>query len=130
MSAQKRSWRPVPPTHVLRPQVPESLRDEISAQAAEVVADLKKRFCKQPKHAKFNWPTDLFARWHRNALYFVAVMCTPHGRPPTFEIRVARMEHCGGGKFDVAVPMRRGWNTFKRKLSPSDCLMEIGRIRF
>jgi hypothetical protein len=105
------------------------LRAEISAQASRVVANLKKRLRKKPSVAEFNWPEDVFARWHREALYIVAVMRTPHGRPPTFETHVARMEHCGGGLFDLAVPMRRGWNMIGRALTVQVCLREIGKLK-
>jgi hypothetical protein len=106
--------------------VPAELRLSIDEQAAVVVADLKLRLCSGPKNRTFNWCIDIFVRWHREALYFVAVMQTPHGRPPTFEAHVARMEHAGRGEFNVAVPMRRGWNTIKMGLSPEECLKQIG----
>jgi hypothetical protein len=67
----------------------------------------------------------LFTRWHRDALYFVFVMRTPHGAPPTFETHAARMEHAGNGKFNLAFPMRRGWSTFKRELTVEECVKEI-----
>ena len=35
------------------------------------------------------------------------------------------MEHAGDGKFNLAVPMRRGWNTIKRDSLPEECLKEI-----
>ena len=127
---RNRTWQPSLPKPTPKPHVPAELRAEVAAQAIRVVADLKRRHCKKPRVAEFNWPEDVFARWHREALYFVAVMRTPHGRPPTFETHVARMVHSGGGKFDVAVPMRRGWNTIGRRLSPRECLEEIGKIRF
>lgn len=38
------------------------------------------------------------------------------------------MEHAGGGKFNLAVPMRRGWNTFKKELTVEECLEEIPQI--
>lgn len=123
------SWRQSAPKRNPRPQVPNGLKDEISAQAAQVAADLKRHCRKKSKNSEFNWLVDMFARWHRDALYFVAVIRTSHGRPPTFESHVARMEHCGDGKFDLALPIRRGWNTISRNLAPSDCLQEISKLR-
>jgi hypothetical protein len=67
----------------------------------------------------------LFTRWHRDALYFVFVMRTPHGAPPTFETHAARMEHAGNGSFNLALPMRRGWSMFMRELTVEECLKEI-----
>jgi hypothetical protein len=34
------------------------------------------------------------------------------------------MEHAGEGKFNLAVPMRRGWNTIKRAALPKECLKD------
>jgi len=104
------------------------VRKAVDAQAALVVATLKKRCCRKPKHPKFNWCDDIFTRWHSDAMYFVVVMRTPHGPPPTFETHAARMEHAGDGKFSLAVPMRRGWNTVKRAASPAECLNEIAEL--
>jgi hypothetical protein len=105
--------------------VADAVREAIDAQVAPVVAKLKKSYCKTPKDPQFNWPGDFFTRWHRDALYFVILMRTPHGRPPSFETHAARMQHVGDGKFDLAVPMRRGWNAFKKNASPEECLKEV-----
>ena len=110
----------------MKPQADEELRASILAQAEIVVTTFKKRYCKKPNDPQSNWPDDFFTRWSRDALYFVVVMRTPHGRPPTFETHAARMEHAGDGKFNLAVPMRRGWNTIKKNATPDECLKEIG----
>jgi hypothetical protein len=119
------SWQPTKPRSPPKPKVADEVREAIDAQVASVVAKLKQRFCKKPKNPQLNWPDDLFTRWHRDALYFVLVMRTPHGRPPTFETHAARMEHAGNGKFNLAVPMRRGWNTVERNASPEECLEAV-----
>lgn len=93
--------------------------------AAKVVSQLKRR-CKKPKNSNFNWPEDVFVRWHREALYFVAVIRTPHDRPPTFETHVGRLEHVGNGKFNFAVPARRGWITVIENESDENCLGQAG----
>lgn len=124
----KRTWLPKKPKPPPKPKVPDDVRAAIDAQATLVIEKLKRLYCKKPKHPKFNWPDDFFARWHCNALYLVVVMRTPHGRPPTFETHAARMEHAGDGKFNLAVPMRRGWNTFKRDAPPEECLEEISEV--
>jgi hypothetical protein len=123
-----RTWQRAKPKSPPKPKVAGDVRDAIDAQVAPLVAALKKRCCTKPKHPTFNWPDDLFTRWHRNALYFVLVMRTPHGRPPTFETHAARMEYAGDGKFNLAVPMRRGWNTVKRNASPEECLEAVGDL--
>ena len=121
----KRTWLPAKPKPLPKPKLEEDLRAEIDSQIAPVVAILKKRHCKRSEYKTLNWPDDLFTRWHRNALYFVVVMRTPHGRPETFETHAAKLEYGGEGKFNLAVPMRRGWNTFLREASLEKCLKEI-----
>ena len=122
---RQRTWLPNKPRPPARPKVLDAVREAVDAQAAITVAALKKRFRKKTRNPRFNWPDDLFTRWHRDALYFVVVMRTPSGRPPTLETHVARMEHVGHGKFNLAVPMRRGWNTVQRDATPEQCLRVI-----
>ena len=121
----KRTWQLSKPKPLPKPKVPDDLRAEIDSQFAPIVAILKKKHCKRSKFTTLNWPDDLFTRWHRNALYFVVVMRTPHGRPETFETHAAKMDYAGDDKFNLAVPMRRGWNTFLRDASLEECLEEI-----
>jgi hypothetical protein len=35
------------------------------------------------------------------------------------------MEYAGDGRFNLALPMRRGWNTIKKDAEPAQCLKEI-----
>ena len=88
------------------------------------MVELKKRFPKR-KDRLFNWPIDIFVRWHQNSLYFVLVLKTPHGRPPTFESKIARMTPTSSGKFELAFLMRRGWNTFLKQASFEACLKAV-----
>jgi hypothetical protein len=125
---RNRTWVSVNPKPSPKPHVPDDVRESVNVQAALVVAKLKKRCCKKPKNPQFNWCDDIFTRWRRDALYFVVVMRTPHGRPPTFETHAARMEHADHGKFNLAVPMRRGWNTVKQGASPEECLGGIAEL--
>lgn len=120
-----RTWVRAKPKPPPKPKLGGDLREVIDAQAIPLVAAIKKRICKKPKNPVFNWPEDFFTRWHRDTLYFVVVMRTPHGEPPTFKTHSARMEHAGDGKFNLAVPMRRGWNTVLHDASPKKCLKEV-----
>ena len=128
MARREHTWLPAKPKSPPRPKMTDDVRTAVDAQAAPVVARLKRRICSKPKKGPLNWPDDVLVRWHRDSLYFVVVMRTPHGRPPTFETHTARMEHIGDGKFNLAVPMRRGWNTIKKDASPEQCLKEISEF--
>ncbi len=120
---QRKTTKPPP-----KPHVPDDVRASVDAQAALVITKLKKQCCKKPKNPQFNWCDDIFTRWRRDALYFVTVMRTPDGRPATFETHAARMEFAGEGLFNLAVPMRRGWNTVKSKASPEECLTAVTEL--
>ena len=125
----KRTWQRKPPKKATTtPKVSDEIKATILADASSVVASLKKRFCKKPAKSIFNWPEDIFVRWHRDCLYFVVIMRTPHGIPPTFESHIARLEHAGNGKFNVAVPMRRGWMTTHCDLSAENCFETVPEI--
>lgn len=121
------TWQLAKPKPPPKPKAADDVRDAVDLLAAPVVAEMKKARCITPKNPEFNWPDDFFTRWNRSSLYFVVVMRTPHGQPPTFEVHAARMEYAGDGKFNLAVPMRRGWNTFKRNATPEACLKEISK---
>ena len=125
MAKRTRVWQLARPKPPRKPPVPDELRGKVEARAVEVAADLKARLRKPPAKRQWNWAEDVFVRWHREALYFVVVMRTPHGFPETFETHAARMEHAGAGKFDMAIPMRRGWNTLVRKTTPDECFEKV-----
>lgn len=55
----------------------------------------------------------------------MVVLKTPHGQPPEFEYEAARITPTSTGKFELAFPMRRGWNTFLKQASLEKCLKEI-----
>ena len=123
----RKKWCPIPPRPAFRPKLTPEDRAAVDALAAPVVARLNRR-CKPPKGTPlFNYAESVLIRWHREALFLVLIMRTPHGRPATFESRAARMEHTGAEKFNLAIPMRRGWNTVLRDATPEECLAEISR---
>jgi len=64
---RNRVWQRTPPKPAPKPKVADDLKASILVDVAPIVADLKKRFCKSPKNPQFNWPDDLFVRWHRDA---------------------------------------------------------------
>jgi hypothetical protein len=119
-----RSWVPAKAKPPQKQKVPDDVRELIDARTVQLVTWLK-RLCKRPDSPRLNWPDDIHTRWHRDALYVVVVMRTPHVRPPIFQFHAARMEHAGDGRFNVAVPIRRGWKTILRNSAPIECLKEL-----
>lgn len=80
---RKRTWLPAKTKRQSKPKLTDDVRQVVEAQLPPIIAKLKQRHCQRPKYPQFNWPDDVFARWHRDALYFVVVMRTPHGGPAT-----------------------------------------------
>lgn len=117
-------WAPAKPRRTLPPKLADEAREKLEARISPLLADLKKKFPKK-KDRLFNWPIDIFVRWHKNSLYLVLVLKTPHGKPPTFETKIARITPTSTGKFELAFPMRRGWNTFLKQASLEACLKEL-----
>lgn len=125
---REKTWSIPTPKTPPRPKMKDDLRRQIANQVAPIVADLKRRYCKKSKSPQFNWPHDVFTRWRRDALYFVVIMRTGHDAPSEFETHAARMQHVGDDKFELAVPMRRGWMTILEKATVEDCLKEFGLL--
>ncbi len=120
-----RTWQPPRPKPQLPPRVKADVRADVDTQIAPIITRLKRRICRKPKQSTFNWPDDLLTRWHRDALYVVVVMRTPHGLPPTFETRLARLKRLRNGRFDLAVPVRKGWSTIVANDTLNNCLLNL-----
>jgi hypothetical protein len=80
-----------------------SLKAEVETKAKELIDKVLK-----PKHvlppaddARFNYITDIGAKWHRNYFYFFAIYAVPGPNAlfPSFESKFARIEPLGNGKF-------------------------------
>lgn len=118
------TWAPAKPRRPVPPRLSDEARENLVAKIAPVLAALKKRFPKK-KDRIYNWPIDIFVRWHHDSLYFVGFMKTPHGQPPEFEYKAARFTPTSTGRFELAFPMRRGWNTFLKQASFEACLKGV-----
>ena len=70
----KRTWLPAKPKRQPKPKLTDAVRRAVDAQLPPIIAQLKQQICKKPKNPQFNSPEDVFARWHRDALYFVVVL--------------------------------------------------------
>lgn len=83
--------------------VPDSIKVELITKATDLIENVLK-----PKHVlppqpdeRFNYITDIGAKWYRNYFYFIATYACPgpSALSPTFESKFARMEYIGNGKF-------------------------------
>jgi hypothetical protein len=120
----------VRPTRPKKSAIPDSLKAQVSAKANELVElVLRPRFIQPPpKKPRFNYITDVAAKWHGSSLYFVSTYACPGPTAisPTFEAKFARMEFVGGGMFSLSFMRHTGkWVVLHERLSLGECLDSI-----
>ena len=132
MMAMKRgcSWGYAPDRRI-KPKVPDDLKKEVQTKADDLVANvLTPKYIKPPpKKPRWNYPIELWTKWHRSFFYFGSTWASPGPNriAPTFENRYARMEYVGDGKFNLAYFRHTGeWWTTHKGLTLGKCLKLIG----
>jgi hypothetical protein len=105
-------------------------RVQVEQKARELIDKVLK-----PKHIQpppedpgFNYVIDLGTKWHGRYFYFVAAYaCTgPNAISPTFETNFARLEHVGGGRFNLSYMRHTGkWHELFDGLTLDECLNSI-----
>ena len=119
------------PSKTHKPKVPDDLKKEVQAKANDLVEKLlKPRYIKPPpKKPDFNYPIDIWTKWHGNFFYFGSTWASPGPNriAPTFEVRFARLEHVGNRRFNLAYFRHtEEWQTVFAELTLDDCLKIIG----
>lgn len=109
--ATKKRWIYVPPKPP-KPKVPDYLKSDVKARADEFVESfLRPNFIKElPKDYQWNYPVDVFTKWHQRYSYFCSTWRSPgpDAISEFFEIRFARLEYAGNEKFNVAYMRHTG----------------------
>ena len=121
----RKTWLPTPRRPAARPPVSDEVRAAVDAEMSTVLVELRERLLRPRERLRVNQPVDVSAHWYRQALYLAVTYKTLYGRPETFDVKIARMEHVGEGKFQIGLPMRRGWNVHKDKLTPQECMQRV-----
>ena len=123
-----RQWvyvSPKPP----KPQVPDDLKAEVTAQANGLLAELNPLYIKPPPpDSQWNYVVDLSVKWVRSSCYFCAKYACPgpHALSPFFETRFARMEYVGQHRFNLAFMRYTGqWIELEQGLTLNACLEAI-----
>jgi hypothetical protein len=126
---KKRKMWVYSPGKAARSTVPEEVKAQVEAKARELVeAVLKPQHVKPPKDGRFNYLIDISTRWHRSYFYFVSTYAStgPNALSPTFEAKFARLEHVGGGRFNLAYMRHTGqWWPVGTGLPLDRCLTAI-----
>jgi hypothetical protein len=129
MPKRRKVWMYCPPK-APKPEVPDSVKAEVSAKAQELVDEhLKIKYLEPPpEKSNCNYLKDLSTKWFRSYFYFCATYFSPFpdAISPTFEIRFARMEYVGDGKFDLAYMRHTGqWWPIHFRLTIDECFKAI-----
>ena len=125
-----RQWTRAP-SKTDKPKVPDELKKEVQAKADCLVEKvLKLKYIKPPpKKPQWNYPIELWTKWHGCFFYFGSTWASPGPNQiaPSFENRFARLEYIGGRRFNLAYFRHTGeWWTIHKGLSLSKCLKLIG----
>jgi len=119
------------PNKNLKPKVPDDIKAELESEAKKLIDKvlIPKYIKPPPKKPKWNYPIELWTKWHQSFFYFTSTWASPGPNriAPTFENRFARMEYVGKRRFDLAYFRHTGeWWTIHKGLTISQCLMLIG----
>ena len=88
------------------PKFPMTLKKEVQTKADDLVEKvLAPKYIKPPpKKPRWNYPIELWTKWHRSFFYFGSTWASPGPNriAPTFEARFARLEYVGDRRFNFA----------------------------
>ncbi|MDB5337611.1 MAG: hypothetical protein JWN70_3230 [Planctomycetaceae bacterium] len=129
MGKQQKAWiaRPVKSSH---PSMLDSIKMELETKATDLIQNVlkPKHVLPPPEDMQFNYLIDIGMKWYRNYFYFTSTYACPDANAlsPTFELRFARMEHIGDGKFNLAFMRHTDeWFVLYDGLSVDECLSTI-----
>jgi hypothetical protein len=114
-----------------KPRVPDAIKVELESKAKELINKvLTPKYIKPPpKKPVFNYPIDLWTKWHRSFFYFTSTWISPepHRIAPTFECPFARMEYIGDQHFNLAYfrHTEKWWDIYT-ELTIDQCVELIG----
>ncbi|MGA2063263.1 MAG: hypothetical protein ABSG67_22560 [Thermoguttaceae bacterium] len=124
-----RQWT-LAPSKRYKPKVPEDIKVELNAKAKELIEKVltPKYINSPPKKPRWNYPIELWTKWHQSFFYFGSTWASPGPNriAPTFEVRFARLEYVRDRKFNLAY-MRHSeeWWTIYKGLTLDKCLEYI-----
>jgi len=129
MVTKRKTWG-YSPSKPAMPEVPEAIKVELEAKAAELVESVLKpgHIKPPPEDSSWNYIVDIYSKWYRSYFYFCAKYACPgpNAISPFFEAKFARMEYTGEGRFSLSY-MRHTekWWELYTGLSIDECLAEI-----
>ena len=127
---QPKQWVWSPSSRASHSPPDAATRVQVEQKARELIEKvLKPKHIQQPPaDPEFNYVIDLGTKWHGRHFYFVATYACPgpNAISPTFETNFARLEHVGGGRFDLSYMRHTGkWHELFAGLTLDECLNSI-----
>ena len=93
-------------------RIPDSVKNEITARADEIVETVFKPGYLKPPPGKprFNYIVDIYTKWRKNCLYFRARYACPGSNAisPFFEDSFTRLAYMANGHFNLAYMRHTG----------------------
>jgi hypothetical protein len=107
-----------------------ALKQEVNEKAGDLIEDvLKPKHIKPPPRGRqLNYLVDITTKWLGSKCYFISIYRSagPHTVLPTFEMKFARMEYVGNGKFALSFQWHTGeWIELYDALSLDEFLKAI-----
>ena len=129
MAKSRKMWVFSPPKQA-KPKPPNAVKTTVSAEANELIDTvLKPTHVKPPTgDERFNYIIDIYSKWYRNYFYFCSKYACPgpNAISPYFEVKFARLEYVGTGRFSLAYMRHTGkWSEIYTELSLDECLAAI-----
>jgi hypothetical protein len=125
-----KTWMlPSPSQRTAKAALPDKIKADVDAKATTLVEKLRPKYVQPPpKKPRFNYIIDVWTKWLGSTLYFGTTYACPfpNAISPSFELKFARMEHLGGGRFALSY-MRHTEKWFKLfpSLTADECLEAI-----
>lgn len=125
MAKPRKMWM-IRPAKQDKPTVTASIKAQVEAKAKDLIEIVLKPKHVQPpqENERFNY----IIEWYRNYFYFfVTYACPgPNALSPTFEVKFARMEVVGNGKFALSFMRHTGqWVGLYDALAVDECMKAI-----
>src|SRR4051795_1710515 len=130
MARKRNAWE-ITPAKGRKTPLPDSLKAEVEAKAADLIENVlkPKHVLPPPKDGQFNYLIDIGSKWYRHSFYFFSTYACPgpNALSPTFESKFARMEYLGSAKFALYFMRHTGeWVGLYDALSVDESLKAIG----
>jgi hypothetical protein len=110
--------------------LPGTVKDEVETKAKQLIDKVLKPQHVQPppEGSQSNYIIDISIQWLGSKCFFVSTYACPgpNAISPSFEEKFARMEHVGGGKFNLSFKRHTGqWVQLYDALSIDECMKAI-----